>query len=245
MQGFRLAWCFINSKSVKSIKVMKTFNKLLAIIVCLCGSMSLVSCINGDDNYGLDPEVEYSYRSTISGSYVGSTGGNWQLENKIYFYNDAIDGETIEEKTDSVMNVIGRFNMDSTFTISNVPGRVLAKEFPDNYSDLKDAIENGPAQTIYGSYIINNVAQDGAALLFNGVVDIPSLTYGGETHENIRILFWQNFAAFGYISGHKAVELPMYFAAVYEGDKKLFDIYDAQTTGLEQSKALLLIRVTR
>ena len=224
---------------------MKAFNKLVVILVCLLGTVSLASCINGDDNFGLDPAVESSYRTSISGSYVGSTGGNWQLENKIYFYNDTIDGKTVAEKTDSVVNVIGRFSTDSTFTISNVPGRVLAKEFPDEYSDMKKAIEDGPAQIINGWYIINNVAEDGAALIVAGEVTFPSLTYGGTTHNDIRIEFLQSLAAFGYISGHKAVELPMYVGSVYEGENKLFEIYDGQSYGIEQAKAQLLVRVTR
>ena len=175
---------------------MKAFNKLVVILVCLLGTVSLASCINGDDNFGLDPAVESSYRTSISGSYVGSTGGNWQLENKIYFYNDTIDGETV-------------------------------------------------AEIINGWYIINNVAEDGAALIVAGEVTFPSLTYGGTTHNDIRIEFLQSLAAFGYISGHKAVELPMYVGSVYEGENKLFEIYDGQSYGIEQAKAQLLVRVTR
>lgn len=229
----------------KSIKAMKAFNKLFVILVCLCGTMSVTSCINNDGGGGLDPEVESAYRTSISGAYTGSVTSDWRLENKIYFYNDTIDGKNVAEKTDSVVGVVGRFETDSTYMISNVPGRVLAKEFPEKYNDMKMAIENGPAQIIRGSYLINNVAQDGAALLVNGVVEIPSLTYGGETHQNIRILFWQSWATFGYISGHKAVELQLYFAAVYEGDEKLFDIYNGQSMDLTQTKANLLVRVTR
>ena len=200
---------------------------------------------NEEDDYGLSPEVEKAWRMAISGSYVGATDSGWHLENKIYFYNDTLKGTTVAEKTDSVTGVIGRFNTDSTFTISNVPGRLLAKEFPARYSDMKKALEEGPALMINGSYIISNVTSNVAALLFGAAVEIPSLTYGGETHQNIRILFWQNIATYGYISGHKAVELPMYVAAVYEGDNKLFDIYDGQSTGIEQYKACLMVRIVR
>lgn len=224
---------------------MKAFNKLCAIILCLCGAMSVTSCINGDDNYGLDPAVEAQYRQSISGSYNGNTGGDWQLENKIYFYNDTLEGKTVAEKTDSVMNVVARFNTDSTFIISNVPGRVLAKEFPDQYSDMKKAIEEGPANIINGYYIINNVGQGGANLFVGGTVTIPSLTYGGAVHNDISIVFLQALGQFGYVSGHKALIVPMYVGSVYEGDTKLFDVSTLGSSDLDLAKALLQVYVTR
>ena len=69
---------------------MKKISKSLIIfIMCCIGATSLTSCINGDDNGGIDPETYQQYLTSMSGIYYGSST-EWQYENKLRFYNDTI-----------------------------------------------------------------------------------------------------------------------------------------------------------
>ena len=114
---------------------MKRFNKLFVILLCCFGTLSATSCLNNDDNGGIDPELYETYLSNISGTYYGDNS-NWKYQNKIYFYNDTIKANSLSEKLDSIVGITVSFSKyDSTFAVTNVPGRLLAKEIPDEYKD--------------------------------------------------------------------------------------------------------------
>ena len=116
---------------------MKRFNKLFFILMCCVSTMSLTSCLNDDDN-GIDPETYAKYLQQMSGTYYGSE----TYQNRIYFYNDTITGSNNSNKIDSISSnvVISISARDSSFLISGVPSRVLAKEIEDLSDDDKEFI---------------------------------------------------------------------------------------------------------
>ena len=80
---------------------MKRFNKLFIILLCCVGAMSITSCINSDDDGGIDPETYRTYLTQMAGPYNGFSS-DWRYQNKIYFYNDTITDKNNPYKTDSV-----------------------------------------------------------------------------------------------------------------------------------------------
>lgn len=63
---------------------MKRFNKLFIILLCCVGAMSITSCINSDDDGGIDPETYRTYLTQMAGPYNGFSS-DWRYQNKIYF----------------------------------------------------------------------------------------------------------------------------------------------------------------
>lgn len=226
---------------------MKKLNKLSVLLLCCLGMFSMSSCLNSDDDGGIDPQLYETYLTNISGLYYG-TGTDWRHQNKIYFYNDTITADTPSEKVDSVGGITVAFmKNDSSFVVDNVPGRVLAKEITDDkYKDLKAAIENGPTQTLRGKFYFTNISQYAYFLVYPSTVEYKDLAYGGETHDVV-IDFWTPVATgiYGYVGGKQVVNLTLYLAALYIDGKKAFDIYNGTDVGVEQMKAQLLISAAR
>lgn len=203
---------------------MRKINKLFAIVLCCVGAMSLVSCIDSDD--GIDSKTYQQYLTSIAGNYSGATS-DYRYENKLKFYNDTITDKNNPNKIDSIMSVMGSVRMDSSFVITGVQGKVLALNFPDEYKDLKEAIEKAPDQTITGKFVFASVGQTSLMMLYPEPIVYPELTYGGQTHKNITINFWGPSGGYFTNSSYiRVLELPVFMAYVYEGDKKLFSICD-------------------
>lgn len=209
---------------------MKRFSKLFIILLCCVGAMSLTSCLNSDDDGGIDPETYETYLTLMSGSYNGYST-DYRYQNKIYFYNDSITDKNNINKIDSIEGIYGRVDRaDSTFTIYNVPGRVLAKEIPDGYKELKDAVENAPEQTVKGKILLVDI--NSSLVYFYAYpmsVVYDELTYGGNTHNDVTIAFWgPTMGVFGSnINTHRVLQLNLCPAAVYEGDSNITDISDS------------------
>lgn len=224
---------------------MKKLNKLFAILLCCIGTMSVTSCLNDDDSGTIDPEVYKTYLSNISGIYYGNSS-DWRYENKIYFYNDTITGKNTKEKTDSVTGISAVFSKDSTFAITGVPGRVLAKEIPDTHKELKEAIEKAPAKTIKGGFVFHSIDQYAYFMVYPQSVTYENLAYGGGNHK-VTIVFWSPVATgvYGYVDKKQIVQASVYMAGIYIDDKKEIEIYNGSDTGMSQLKAQLLISVSR
>lgn len=221
---------------------MKRFNKLFIILLCCVGAMSITSCINSDDDGGIDPETYRTYLTQMAGPYNGFSS-DWRYQNKIYFYNDTITDKNNPYKTDSVENISGTVRTDSTFTIYNVPGRVLAKAIPDRHKSLKEAIEAAPAQTIDGSFLLYNISSIVSFFAYPQSVVYDELTYDGETHKDVTIAFWgPTGGQYGFINSHKIMQLSLVPAAIYEGKDntatKLVDICSNSNTTEIQNASL-------
>lgn len=222
---------------------MKRFSKLFIILLCCVGAMSLTSCLNSDDDGGIDPETYATYLSQMSGSYYGSST-DYRYQNKIYFYNDTITDPNNTNKTDSIEGITGYVNRaDSTFTIYNVPGRVLAKEIPESYQELKDAIEAAPNQNVKGQLILTDISSYVYFFAYPMSVVYDELTYGGETHNDICIAFWgPTMGIFGTVNSHRVLQLSLCPAAVYEGETLITSI-SSNSSSEELSRASLTVQV--
>lgn len=220
---------------------MKKFNKLFIILLCCVGAMSVTSCLSDDDGGGLSDEVRAQYYNAINGFYYG---GATMSENRIYFYNDTIEKEN---KIDSIArNIAITFAArDSSFMISGVPGRVLAKEIKDEkYKELKEAIENQPAQTIRGKFWIQDASGNNALLYYYPTsLTFKGLKYGGAEHD-ITIAFLP-VAAGNWWSANtqRSAQIPIFVAAIFEGEKQIITIYDGREQNDEKYyRSLLDIR---
>ena len=103
----------------------------------------------------------------------------------------------------------------------------LKQASPEAVKDLKEAIEKAPDQTITGKFVFASVGQTSLMMLYPEPIVYPELTYGGQTHKNITINFWGPSGGYFTNSSYiRVLELPVFMAYVYEGDKKLFSICD-------------------
>ncbi len=228
---------------------MERFSKLFIILMCLVGTVSLASCLGNDDNGGgLDPETERQARYLMSGSYNGASTSNWMYKNRIYFLNYDIEEE---DKTDSIMGITARFMTDSTFTIYGVTGNALAKEIPDEYEGLKNAIKNYPeTKEITGRYMIYSVNQNIYFVPFNTTVAYKGLEYDGETHD-VTISFWGSpYSYGGYAStgGITMINMNLVMGGVFIDNDSRPDIEfyaGSQPTSQEQLDAMLQVILTR
>ncbi len=203
---------------------MKLSTKLMVFVLCCTASMSLVSCLNSDDdNNGLSEEDYKSYMSLMSGYYYGG---------KIYFYNDTIT--TTSNQVDSVSSLSAVIYTDSTIVIQNVPGRVLAKCIT-NHAALKEAIENADSKTLRLNYLL--YPRETTSYLYYYVypvsVTYDELTYNGSTH-NVVISFY-NPSLGVYYNG--MIDIPIYLAGVYEDGNEMELFYNSSSS--DNSSTLL------
>lgn len=224
---------------------MKRFNQLFTIFLCCIGAMSVTSCLNSDDDGGIDPETYQAYLTQMQGYY---TGGSGNYANKIYFYNDTITDKNNPNKVDSVMYVTGTFAKDSTFTIANVPGRLLAKEIKDEkYKGLKEAIEKASNQTIRGKFLIVSLYENVANMYFYPTaVTYKNLSYNGETHDVMITFYGPSWGSWGIVNAHRMAEYSVCMSAIYVDDNKILTMYDGSSYNQEAiDKASLSIRVAQ
>lgn len=229
---------------------MKKFNKLFIILLCCVGAMSVTSCLGDDDDYGLDPETVRLYLTQMSGMYYGSSSDPAYI-NQIRFYNDTITDKNNPNKIDSITNIsLAISAQDSTFAISNVPGKIFTKELTDEHKELREAINNAPNQVVRGKIIPysgqNNII---SSMIYPSSISYPSLTYGGETHK-VLLRFYNpslTYGAYGYLDNSKqAVQFNIYLADIIIDDNFNNPINICkQATDTELRKALYLVSVTR
>ena len=233
---------------IKSKKDMKRLNKLFIIAACSLGTISLTSCLGDDDNgSGITDEVYESYLANISGIFYGN-GTDWRYENKIYFFNEDLEGTTVDEKTDSVKIQTVEFSKrDTTFTIHGVPTKVLAKEISDSNKDLKEAIENVGTTDITGKFDFYNIGNVASYFVWPSPVTFSNLTYGGKSHE-VKILFFAPSAGvYGYTTGNRyqAVNFSLSVGAIYVDGAPKETIYNGSGTQLDELKSILTVSATR
>lgn len=224
---------------------MKRFNKLFFILMCCVSTMSLTSCLNDDDN-GIDPETYAKYLQQMSGTYYGSE----TYQNRIYFYNDTISDSNNSNKIDSISSnvVISISARDSSFLISGVPSRVLAKEIDSvKFKGLRDAIEELPNQSIRGKVLIANVMNYGSYLYFYPTsLTLNDLSYDGGTHD-VTIAFLIPSAGSWSMSGtFEGIQVPIFVGAFFEDDSEIQRIYDGTMSNPDDyNRSLLDIRAFR
>lgn len=230
---------------------MKKFNKLFIILLCCVGAMSVTSCLGDDDDYSIDPETYRQYLNLMAGHYPGDPY-SWKYMNKIYYHNDTITDKENPEKEDSIVNISLTLNaQDSTFTITNIPGKIFTKQLSDEYKDLRDAINNAPNQMLKGKIILNYIG-DGYVyfVTYPTSITYSSLTYGGEAHK-VTLRFYNNpylnQGVYGNAGDSKqALQFNIFLADIIIDDDVNNPINICkQATDTELRKALYLVSVTR
>lgn len=191
---------------------MKVLSRLSVFVLCCMATMSLVSCLNSDDDNSMSDEDYKIYTTLISGYYYGGT---------MYFYNDTITTNT--SKVDSVSSLSAVISTDSTILIQNVPGRVLAKCI-SNHDALKEAIENAESKTLKARYLLYNNTSSGYLYYYVYPVSVTydELTYNGNTHK-VEIAFYTPTLGVYY---NNMVDIPFYLAGVYQDGDQLELFYD-------------------
>lgn len=229
---------------------MKKLNSLFIILLCCVGAMSVTSCLGDDDDYGLDPETYRQYLTLMSGMYYGSSS-DWVYKNKIYYYNDTITDKKNPEKEDSIVNIsLAISAQDSTYAISNVPGKIFTKELSDEHKDLRDAINNAPNQVLRGKIDLKQISNSIVYFwTYPLSITYPSLTYGGKTHK-VTLRFYNPSLSMGIYgnagNGKQAVQFNIYLADIIIDDDVNNPINICkQATETELRKALYLVSVTR
>ena len=219
---------------------MKKLNSLFIILLCCVGAMSVTSCLGDDDDYGLDPETYRQYLTLMSGMYYGDSSKE-EYKNKIYFFNDTITDKENENKQDAIGNIsLAISAQDTTFAISNIPGKIFTKELPDEHKELRDAINNAPNQVLRGKIDLNQVS--------SGYVYF--LTYPSSITHKVTLRFYNpslTLGVYGSIDKSKqAVQFNIYLADIIIDDDFNNPINICkQTTETELRKALYLVSVTR
>lgn len=224
---------------------MKRLSKLFTLVLCLAAGLSVTSCVESSDDNTISPETYQAYLTSISGSYFGSSS-EWQYENKIYFINDTITDRKNTQKLDSITGIDVRFSVDSTVTVNYVPGRLIAKELPVEYQDLKDAIENAPNQTLKARFMFYQVAQGYASYtIYPETLTYPELEYGGAKHKVDVVFYYPTAGAFAFGSGRSAIRFTLSMAGIYEDDKLKYTIYDGSSGTEKMQKSLLDVYATK
>ncbi len=202
---------------------MKVLSKLSVFVLCCMATMSLVSCLNSDDDDSMSDEEYKSYVNLMSGYYYGG---------KMYFYNDTIT--TTSNQVDSVTSLSAVIYTDSTIVIQNVPGRVLAKCIT-NHSALKEAIENADNQTLRLNYVL--YPRQTSSYLYYYVYPVTvtynELTYSGDTHK-VQISFYTPSLGVYY---NNMIDIPIYLAGVYQDGEEMELFYSSSS--LDNSNTLI------
>lgn len=217
---------------------MKKLSNLFIIFACFISAMSLTSCLNDDDE-GLSPDVVDAYMTNMAGLYYGNTSDP-KYNNMLVFYNDTISGEN---KNDTIYGIQARFYRDSTFVISNIPCDILTKDFPEEYSGLKNAIDDISYSSITSRFTIYNADTKNISYAAYSITPEPltfrNVTFNGETHD-VHIVFWASSGAY-VNSSVEAVELEFYPAAVYFDDNNTPEI--SLFSDLNDTEAMRTVRM--
>lgn len=229
---------------------MKKLNSLFIILLCCVSAMSVTSCLGDDDDYGLDPETYRQYLTLMSGMYYGDSSKE-EYKNKIYFFNDTITDKENENKQDAIGNIsLAISAQDTTFAISNIPGKIFTKELPDEYKELREAINNAPNQVLRGKLDLNQENSGYVYFLtYPTSITYSSLNYGGKAHK-VTLRFYHpslTLGVYGSVDNSKqAVQFNIYLADIIIDDDVNNPINICkQATDTELRKALYLVSVTR
>lgn len=164
---------------------MKRFPKIFCIVLCAIATASLASCLDSDDDGGIDPVTYKTWLTQMSGSYYGDDS-SYKTANKIYFYNDEITGNN---KTDSIEGIDVRITTDSTLYVNNIPGTLFSNSIKDNDA-LKAALDNAPAKTLTGKFLIYNISSPFAYYqIAPQEISYNGLNYDGGSHD-VKIQFY-------------------------------------------------------
>lgn len=220
---------------------MKRFPKILSIMLCAVSALSLFSCLDSDDDGGIEPAVYKQWLTQMSGYYYG-TDGDWKLENKIYFYNDTISGNN---KTDSITGITANIYSDSTIVINNVPGRLLAKNIKDN-EELKTAIEDQLPTTMKAKFLIYNISSPYAYyFVYPSEVTYPNVVYKNGNHKVTVKFYGPSQGAFLNESSGSKISVPFYVEGVYLDNNVVPSIYDNESYDNKLGKSVLQVYATR
>ena len=147
------------------------------------------------------------------------------------------------------MGVVVNINsLDTAFTVSNATGRVLAKQIPDTYKDLRDALESYDQPiSINGKFDFTGISQNAYFTIYNTSATINNLEYGGETHD-ITVAFWgypYSSGAYGRMGEYDIIEIYLCLGAIFVDDSQtpLFEYPISSQADL--TKATLFLRATR
>lgn len=211
------------------------------LILCCVATVSFTSCLSDDSDSGIDDTTYQSWLTSISGSYAGSSS-NWQLQNKIYFYNE-------ESNTDSICDVYVRFyKADSTVTVEDVPGYVFAKEITGN-DELKKALQNTDImQTLKAKFVFYNISSPYAYYaVFPYSIEYPSLAYeNGETHKVTVNFVSGAYSGIYYSSSVSSMnQFSFYVANIYVDGNLDQTIYDGSSDDEKAARACLTVFCSR
>ncbi len=161
----------------------KIRNLIAVMFMAAVTAVSLTSCLgNGssDDDGSITDEQKKSYSLMMSGSYTG----------KLYYYNKTIDKLKDKYQKDSVTAFTVRFNADRSFTMYDVPAKLLVKQLT-GHEDIKAAAEEQFVDITgtYEPYVYRNST---LGYYFNSINPVTlNLSYGGESH-NLKVHFLLN-----------------------------------------------------
>lgn len=227
---------------------MKRLQRLFMLILCCAATVSFTSCLSDDNDSGIDDTTYQSWLTSISGSYAGSSS-NWQLQNKIYFYNDEITDATNTTKTDSICDVYVRYyKNDSIVTVEEVPGYVFAKEITGNDA-LKKALQNTEVmQTLKAKFVFYNISSPYAYYaVYPYSIEYPNLAYeNGETHKVTVNFVSGAYSGIYYSSSVNSMnQFSLYVANIYVDGKLDQTIYDGSSDDEKATRACLTVFCSR
>lgn len=108
---------------------MKKLKKLLPLfLMALITSMTMVSCLNSDDDETIPDSKKESYKMLMSGNYSG----------KLYWFDKNIDKSKYPKQVDSLETTV-KVGLDGTMTLYDFPIKLFFKELDvtANYSEEK------------------------------------------------------------------------------------------------------------
>lgn len=184
---------------------MKKLKEILPLLILgLMLSVSMVSCLNDDDdNKGLSDNEKKNCVAKMSGNYQG----------KIYYFDKNIDKTQYPKQTDSIEDVTVRFSYpESAFIIEDFPVKLFFKQIK-NHDDLKAAAEEY-GQTDLKVVYVPYATQDSYKYIayYNQPQTVSmKLKYGNLDHE-VKVAFMLN--SFGEWYNKKA-HLQLVEGAVY------------------------------
>lgn len=220
---------------------MKRFPKIFCIVLCAIATASLASCLDSDDDGGIDPVTYKTWLTQMSGSYYGDDS-DWKTTNKIKFHNDANDGE---ELNDSIEGIDVRITSDSTLYVSNIPGKFFSNSIKNNDA-LKTALDEAPTKTLTGKFLFYNITSPLAYYqIAPQEISYNGLTYDGSSH-NVKIQFYTyGLGAFYSGTTSKQVEFQFILGDIKVDGTTVESIYGDSWTTDKQNKMFFTVFATR
>lgn len=156
---------------------------------------------------------------------------------KLYFYNDTITNSKNPTKIDSVMYSSARvLSSDSTVTVYDVPGRLLARGLK-NHPELKKAMEDADPVDITSKFIFISINDYGYcyAYTYPNTVTYENLEYGGAAHKVEVKFYWPSSTQYY----NKQMSYSMAVGGIYEDGTLVEQLYSTSGTEAEQKSAIV------